>query len=67
MPKYRSISLETPYPVAIVTLNRPRVLNAMNLNLWNELDDALGQASADPEIRAVVITGAGRAFPPAPT
>jgi enoyl-CoA hydratase len=62
MPKYRSISLETPYPVAIVTLNRPRVLNAMNLNLWNELDDALGQASADPEIRAVVITGAGRAF-----
>jgi len=46
----------------LITLNRPHALNAMNEELLEELDSALAKAETDPEIRAVVITGAGRAF-----
>ncbi len=46
----------------LITLNRPGVVNSMNGALCRELDGALAQAEEDPEIRAVVITGAGGAF-----
>jgi enoyl-CoA hydratase/carnithine racemase len=46
----------------LITLNRPQALNAMNEELMNELDQALADAETDPEIRAVVITGAGGVF-----
>ena len=49
--------------VAIVTLNRPEVLNALNLQLVREVDTFLTEAEADDGIGAVIITGAGeRAF-----
>ena len=49
--------------VAIVTLNRPEVLNALSLKLVSELDRFITQAEEDDGIGAVVITGAGdRAF-----
>jgi enoyl-CoA hydratase len=48
--------------VALVTLNRPRVLNAMNQQLWMDLQAALDAAKADPRIKVVVLTGQGRAF-----
>ncbi len=48
--------------VALVTLDRPKVLNAMNQQLWIDLQAALEDAEADQEIKAVVITGHGRAF-----
>ena len=49
--------------VAIVTLNRPEVLNALNLQLVRELDEFVTQAEEDESIGAIVITGAGeRAF-----
>ena len=49
--------------VAVVTLNRPEVLNALSLKLVTELDEFLAQAEEDDGIGAVVITGAGeRAF-----
>lgn len=48
--------------VALITLNRPRVLNAMNRQLWTDLEAALTAAAADAEIKAVILTGAGRAF-----
>jgi enoyl-CoA hydratase/carnithine racemase len=47
---------------ATLTLNRPEKLNAMNLPLLDELIDAVQRASADPEIHALILTGAGRAF-----
>lgn len=53
---------ETRGHVAIVTLNRPAALNAVNAELSTEAGDALERAANDPEVRAVVITGAGRAF-----
>ena len=45
--------------VGIVTLNRPRVLNALNFGLVSELDAVLTDFEHDDDIRAVVITGAG--------
>ncbi len=47
---------------ATFTLNRPDKMNAMNNALSDALDDAIRSASADPDIRAVILTGAGRAF-----
>jgi enoyl-CoA hydratase/3-hydroxyacyl-CoA dehydrogenase len=48
--------------IAWITLNRPKVLNALNRKLWHEIHENLDDAEKDIEIRAVVITGAGRAF-----
>ncbi|MFZ0662353.1 MAG: enoyl-CoA hydratase-related protein [Acidobacteriaceae bacterium] len=45
--------------VAVVTLNRPKVLNALNRALLGELDAALEALGADDSVRAVVVTGAG--------
>ena len=45
-----------------LTLNRPRAFNAFNLELKSALLAALAAAAAEPSVRAVVITGAGRAF-----
>ena len=47
---------------AVITLNRPRVLNAMNRQLWRDMEQALGLAAGDEEVSVVVFTGAGRAF-----
>ncbi|HTW11690.1 MAG TPA: enoyl-CoA hydratase-related protein [Solirubrobacteraceae bacterium] len=48
--------------VAWITLNRPEALNAWNLQFGHDLSAALDHAAADDQVRAVVITGAGRAF-----
>lgn len=48
--------------VARVTLNRPDVLNSFNLRMAQELRGAIEAAEADRNIRAVLLTGAGRAF-----
>jgi len=50
-----------PY-VALVRLNRPKELNALNLQLMLELKAALLELDADPEVRVIVITGNERAF-----
>jgi enoyl-CoA hydratase/carnithine racemase len=48
--------------VAIVTINRPDVLNAIDRDVFLGLRDAAERAGADPDVRAVVLTGEGRAF-----
>lgn len=48
--------------IATIKLNRPKVLNAMNKQLWLDLRVALRDAGGDPKIKVVVITGEGRAF-----
>ncbi|WP_199832924.1 enoyl-CoA hydratase/isomerase family protein, partial [Streptomyces puniciscabiei] len=48
--------------VAHLTLNRPESLNALTPALRDRLIDLLAQASADPDVRAVVLTGRGRGF-----
>lgn len=46
----------------MIRLNRPKELNALNLELMDELVDAFGAFDADPETRCIVITGNNRAF-----
>jgi enoyl-CoA hydratase/carnithine racemase len=48
--------------VATLTLNRPEAMNAWNGRMAHEIDQALRRCDADDAVRAVVITGAGRAF-----
>jgi enoyl-CoA hydratase/carnithine racemase len=48
--------------VGTITLNRPAKMNAWNATVAAELSQALQQANSDADVRAVVITGAGRAF-----
>jgi enoyl-CoA hydratase/carnithine racemase len=48
--------------VRTLTLNRPHRKNAIDAQLWEELADALRGAARDPDLRALVITGAGGAF-----
>ena len=56
---YQTILLDKAEGVATVTLNRPKVLNAMNLTLVRELDEVLTKLEADDEVRAIILTGAG--------
>jgi len=57
------ILTERDGPVAIVTLNRPTAMNALSRALRSELYRTMAALNADPEVRAVVLTGAGdRAF-----
>jgi 2-(1,2-epoxy-1,2-dihydrophenyl)acetyl-CoA isomerase len=59
---YETIQLTIEDGVANVTLNRPERLNAWNAQFGDELRDALLKDAADPLVRAVMITGAGRGF-----
>jgi enoyl-CoA hydratase/carnithine racemase len=59
---YETILYEKQHHGVLITLNRPNALNAMNQHLWKELDHALAEAAADPEIRALVLNGAGGTF-----
>lgn len=56
------VRYEVQGPVALITLNRPERLNALGRDLVDELDAALDQADANGAVRAVVLTGTGRAF-----
>lgn len=58
----RCVIYETLHPIAVITFNRPQVLNAMNGALWLELESTLDQAAKDDEVKALIITGSGRAF-----
>ena len=65
MPNYQYILVDRDERVGIVTLNRPKELNALNFHLVGELADALEAFDNDEEIRCIVITGAGdRPSPP---
>ena len=62
MTAYENLLYEKQRNGLLITLNRPEVMNALSQGLRNEIDAALEEAKHDPDIRAVVITGAGRAF-----
>lgn len=57
-----SILYETRGPVALITLNRPERLNAMDQPMLDALQAACDRAEADDAVGAVVVTGAGKAF-----
>jgi enoyl-CoA hydratase len=60
--EYEHVLVTRDGAVGTVTLNRPRVLNALSPALIAELSDALGRFDADQEVRAVVLTGGPRVF-----
>ncbi len=62
MTEYQTILLERHDRVALITLNRPEALNALNLAMMNELVELTTQLDADDDIGAIVITGSARAF-----
>src|SRR5437867_3274301 len=59
---YETIVYEKKGPVVTLTLNRPDTINAINPQMTAELHGALDEADADAEIRAIILTGAGRGF-----
>ena len=59
---YQYLLVETAHGVVTITLNRPDVLNSFTMPMAAELQNALRVAAADDAIRAVLLTGAGRAF-----
>ena len=61
-PSPDDVLYESSDGVARITLNRPLVLNAINRNVTRLLDLALDRAEADDDVRAVILSGAGRAF-----
>ena len=62
MASYQHILYEKQRKGVLITLNRPEALNAISPEMEGEMHLAFDEAVADPEIRAIVLTGAGRAF-----
>jgi enoyl-CoA hydratase len=59
---YEHILVQADPPIATVTLNRPKVLNALSPELIRELTTALGELDRDETVRAVVLTGGAKVF-----
>ena len=59
---YETLLVERTDAVALIRLNRPKALNALNSELLGELAAALSQIAADDAVRCVVLTGSDRAF-----
>ena len=59
---YENIIVDTRGRVGLITLNRPKALNALNDALMDELGEALGRFDADENIGAIVLTGSEKAF-----
>ena len=53
---------DTAEGIAVIKLNRPQVMNAMNKQLWLDFQAALEDAKNDPAINVLIVTGEGRAF-----
>src|SRR2546421_486248 len=59
---FATITLERADRVGVITLNRPERLNAIDRRMLEELGAALDDLESDAEVRAIVLTGAGKAF-----
>lgn len=60
--KYANLILEKEDGIGLLTINRPEALNALNVDVLKELEQATIEIAADDEIKVVIITGAGKAF-----
>jgi len=59
---YRTLNIERTEGYAVLTLNRPEAMNALSRELLAELRSAVAELEQDPEVRVLILTGAGRAF-----
>jgi enoyl-CoA hydratase len=60
--EFECIMYEKEDGIATIKLNRPKVLNAMNKQLWLDFQKALEDVKNDPDLKVLIITGEGRAF-----
>ena len=60
--EFKNIIVETKEKVGIVKMNRPNVLNALNIETLQELSEAISDLSESADVRVVIITSAGKAF-----
>ena len=59
---YRTILFAVEDGIALITLNRPEAMNALNSALWADLAHALAACDTDDKVRAIIITGSDKAF-----
>lgn len=60
--EYKNVILEKEGKLALLTINRPKALNALNSETVMEIDSAIDEIAADDAVLAVIITGAGKSF-----
>ncbi|HRI50723.1 MAG TPA: enoyl-CoA hydratase-related protein, partial [Pseudomonadota bacterium] len=56
-PTFQTLLYEIDGPLLTLTVNRPKVLNALNEQVLDELYEALQHAGEQPELRAIILTG----------
>lgn len=59
---YQEVIYEVSEAIATITLNRPDKLNAWTIRMESEYRHAMGAAEKDPDVRVIIVTGAGRGF-----
>src|SRR4030043_1127712 len=59
---FKTVLIEKKNKIGMITLNRPQKFNTFNTQMAEELNTALRQLDEDPEVRVVIIKGAGKAF-----
>jgi enoyl-CoA hydratase len=60
--EYEILNVEFSNNIAIVKINRPEALNALNTRFFQEMDDVVSNVANKPEIKVMIITGEGKAF-----
>ncbi|RYZ32647.1 MAG: enoyl-CoA hydratase, partial [Sphingobacteriales bacterium] len=60
--EYADLLIENHGKVAVIRLNRPKAMNALNDNMMNELGQALHAFDADPGVNVIILTGSDKAF-----
>lgn len=61
-PKFETLAYELEDGIAVITLNRPDKLNAFNTQMMHDVIAAFDHTDADDDVKAVIVTGAGRGF-----
>lgn len=60
--KYKTIKFELKDSIGIITISRPEAMNALNSQVFDDLDNAISKIDENEEIRVLIITGEGKAF-----
>lgn len=60
--KYEILNTEIVEGIAMVTISRPKAMNALNTRFFNEMDQLVGEISQNKDVKVMIITGDGKAF-----
>lgn len=60
--KYEILNYQIDDGVAVVTISRPKAMNALNTQFFNEMDQLVAEISANKDVKVMIITGDGKAF-----